>query len=209
MIRSGLFFLLLLAFFATFSPAQATPPSTEQIANFQQVDPGLYRGGRPSAADLAYLAGLGVKTDLNLQGGDLDNYGLSTLMAWWEPGETAANIAAESTAAEAANLAFVHQPLNSLAAITPEEDQRIDQILQTMNDPNARPVFLHCEHGADRTGMLVALYRVKFQGWAPALAYQEWMSSGHGAQLHQTFTGQLDTYFQTKVATFTASMPAL
>jgi protein tyrosine/serine phosphatase len=34
-------------------------------------------------------------------------------------------------------------------------------------------VFVHCQHGADRTGMMVAAYRVMEMGWTPEEAAAE------------------------------------
>ena len=42
------------------------------------------------------------------------------------------------------------------------------------------PVFIHCIHGKDRTGFLVALFRVMIQGWEPEKALQEALSFGFG-----------------------------
>ncbi|HUV86117.1 MAG TPA: hypothetical protein VMX79_03305, partial [bacterium] len=39
--------------------------------------------------------------------------------------------------------------------------------------PARRPVFVHCHAGVDRTGFVVAAYRVKVEGWTPEKAYEE------------------------------------
>ena len=35
------------------------------------------------------------------------------------------------------------------------------------------PTLLHCEHGADRTGLVTALYRIVYQGWSKDAALDE------------------------------------
>ena len=35
------------------------------------------------------------------------------------------------------------------------------------------PVFVHCKHGADRTGVIVACYRMRQDGWSTARAMDE------------------------------------
>lgn len=46
------------------------------------------------------------------------------------------------------------------------------------------PVLIHCEGGADRTGVMVALYRMAFQGWDVKLAEQDMAGRGHISPLH-------------------------
>lgn len=42
------------------------------------------------------------------------------------------------------------------------------------------PVLLHCQHGADRTGLVTAMYRVVYQGWDKEKALTELQSGGYG-----------------------------
>jgi Tyrosine phosphatase family len=42
------------------------------------------------------------------------------------------------------------------------------------------PVLVHCEHGADRTGLITALYRVLYEGWCKEAAIAEMMNGGFG-----------------------------
>ena len=46
------------------------------------------------------------------------------------------------------------------------------------------PVLLHCEGGSDRTGVMVALYRMAFQGWDLALAKEDMMGHFHLPSQH-------------------------
>jgi protein tyrosine/serine phosphatase len=58
---------------------------------------------------------------------------------------------------------------------------------------------VHCEHGHDRTGMIVALYRVCFDGWGPETAYQEMINMGHNPDDH--VTQGTDVFFWQSTAT--------
>ena len=46
------------------------------------------------------------------------------------------------------------------------------------------PVLIHCDGGADRTGVMVALYRVAFEGWSVDEAEREMIRRFHLPQFH-------------------------
>ncbi len=41
-------------------------------------------------------------------------------------------------------------------------------------------MLVHCYHGADRTGLVVAMYRVIYQGWSLDAARSEMIDGGYG-----------------------------
>lgn len=43
--------------------------------------------------------------------------------------------------------------------------------------------FVHCEHGEDRTGLIVGVYRVRKEQWDKELAYQEMLQNGFHPEL--------------------------
>jgi protein tyrosine/serine phosphatase len=47
-----------------------------------------------------------------------------------------------------------------------------------MTDPEAQPVFVHCMHGEDRTGIVLAVYRMDVDGWSNAEAEAEMQAFG-------------------------------
>jgi protein tyrosine/serine phosphatase len=188
----GLAFALTVAFAPNAVPADITIP------HFSKVNDSLYRGGRPKPAGLSYLQSLNVRTVINLQGGDLNNPRYRAFMKWWEPGELANAIAVERDLSESLGLAFFSKPLNAIDPVSSEDDARIDAILAIMGNPAAQPVFVHCEHGIDRTGLIIALYEVKYLGVSPDDAYDEWRASGHKG-IGTFFTGNLDAYYWRKL----------
>jgi rhodanese-related sulfurtransferase len=191
--------IIALAFLATSLTTNAF--AKDLIINFSKVNDGLYRGARLTSYEaLEYLKSLNVKSVVNLQGGDLDS-DIGIVIPWAEPGEKPEVIAEEKAGVLSMGMSFLHSPLNSLEAITKDEDKEIDETLEFMHDKKNQPVFIHCEHGADRTGLLVALYRVKYEHVNIEAAHNEWIQNGHN-KVHQFFTGDLDTYYYAKVKSF-------
>ena len=173
-------------------------PADATIPHFSKVNNSHYRGGRPKPADLSYLQRLNVRTVINLQGGDLSNPRYRGFIKWWEPGELADAIAAEMNLSKSLGLLFFSKTLDAIDPVSDEDDVRIDEILAIMGNPAAQPVFVHCEHGIDRTGLIVALYEVKYLGMSPHDAYNEWRASGHKG-IGTLFTGHLDEYYWRKL----------
>lgn len=170
------------------------------IDNFSVVSPEVYRGGRP-VTELAFqeLQALGIKTVINLQGGDIGNSTFGWIAGLLEPGEAPSWIAYEKKEIEARGIKFVNVPINSLAAIDPAQGYGLGRAIALMMDAKNQPVYVHCEHGIDRTGLLIALYRVYVESWKSQDAYDEMVDMGHGA-FRQLFTGDMSRFFWAAVA---------
>ena len=121
------------------------------IKNFDQVDAHVYRGGQPSSDGFQYLAKLGVKTIIDLR----------------EPGDRSK---AEERTVTSTGMQYVNVPMTGL---TPPTDAEITKILGMLEDSNAGPVFVHCMHGADRTGAVIAAYHIDHDKWDNARALQD------------------------------------
>jgi len=166
-------------------PSHAAPADTT-IPHFSKVSDSLYRGGRPKPADLSYLQSLNVRAVINLQGGDLNNPRYREFMKWWEPGELAGAIAAEMNLSESLGLLFFSEPLDAIDPVSDEDDARIDEILAIMRNPAAQPVFVHCEHGVDRTGLIIALYEVRYMGMSRTTRITSGAPRGTKASAHSS-----------------------
>jgi tyrosine-protein phosphatase SIW14 len=153
----------------------ATP---DEPANFYLVKTGIYRGGHPDAGGLVYLKNLGVTTIIDLEIGDLIE-------------ATPEEIDAEIKGATALGLNDIREPMSAFElALSSSFDDRINQILAILADPSQKPVYVHCAHGQDRTGLVIGLERVFNEGWTPAAAWNEMLERG----FHVGFLG-LSTYF--------------
>lgn len=119
-----------------------------------EVTPNLLRGSQPNARGVAWLKQRGVKTVINLR----RFHGTS-----------------EQARVEAAGMRYVHIPLE---ASDPPRPEQISYFLQLVNDPAQGPLFVHCAQGVDRTGTMLAIYRMEVQGWSNIEAFAEMMSFG-------------------------------
>jgi protein tyrosine/serine phosphatase len=126
------------------------------VPNFHKVNPQIFRGAQPSAAGFQQLAKLGIKTVIDLR----------------EPGSRSLE---EKKIVEAGGMRYVSVPMQGFH--TPSADQII-KVLTIFNDSSAGPVFVHCRRGADRTGTVVACYRISHDRWENRRALEEARSLG-------------------------------
>lgn len=131
----------------------AQPLEMAGVPNLHKVSDQLYRSAQPTAAGLRNLKNLGLKTIINLR---------SFNSARDEIGDT--------------GLAYEHIYMK---AWHPEEKD-IVRFLQIVTNPQRTPVLVHCQHGADRTGTMVAIYRIVVQGWPREEALREMRNGGFG-----------------------------
>jgi protein tyrosine/serine phosphatase len=124
---------------------------------FYRVDQGIYRSARPLLEDLSTLkVSFRFESILNLE----DNE--------------------KAVEEEVHNIEhhwpfhFIHAPLSGV--YLPHRgtlDNILDSILVT-----PKPLLIHCQHGVDRTGIVVAYYRMKIQGWNLEDAWKEARDKG-------------------------------
>jgi protein tyrosine phosphatase (PTP) superfamily phosphohydrolase (DUF442 family) len=162
---------LLLAVPALASPIPPVPRPSEWatrvdgtcVPNLYRIEDGLYRAAQPTAKGFQELAALGVKCVLNVSGPGDDAY------------------------VEKGSLKLFHVPMSAFGL----RDDRVLQALKIMADPQNRPLLIHCQQGADRTGAMVALYRVVVQGWTAEKAVEEMTRGGYH---HSGLWKDLETY---------------
>lgn len=134
---------------AFFSP---TPPDTARLdgfplRRFDRVDAVVYRSAQPSAEQLRELQ---------------RRYGIRTVLKLNSGGEPVPE-----------GVTLIHHPLSVLKEPTP---QQLQEILDTI-DHSEKPLLVHCTHGEDRTGLVIALYRLR-HGTATDTAYADMMRHG-------------------------------
>lgn len=133
------------------SASWAEPVEHPGLPNLHRVSEDLYRGAQPTALGIRQLEALGVRTIVNLRTSDTDDH-----------------LLAES------GLAYERVPMTAWQA----RDRDVVQFLRIVTDESRQPVFVHCRRGADRTGLMVAVYRIAVQGWEKEQAIAEMTQGG-------------------------------
>ena len=128
------------------------------LPNFHKVNDGLYRGGQPKEDGFAQLQKMGIKTVIDLRSDSEDSL-------------------KEQRLVEKAGMRFINLPLGNWSRPDP---QQIDRILAKIDDPKNQPVFVHCRRGSDRTGTVIAIYRMTHDGWNTNRARDEAETFGLG-----------------------------
>lgn len=151
--RLGLLAGLLLASQAVFSFDAAEPVSAEGLSNLYQVSPTLYRSAMPEEPGFESLARLNIASVLSLR---------------WDP-----DPALEPPQSGPRRL---HIPIRTWNL----DEEHVVAFLKLASDPANQPMLVHCKHGADRTGTMVAVYRIVVQGWSKEDALAEMKSERYG-----------------------------
>jgi protein tyrosine/serine phosphatase len=121
------------------------------VPNFGRVTDNLYRGGQPSLDGFNTLRAMGVGMVVNFRE---------------ESGETAT----EKREVESLGIKYVGIPWS---AIHSHPTAQVVQFLDLVRaNPNTR-IFVHCHRGADRTGLMIAAYRISVEHETAAQAVAE------------------------------------
>ena len=126
------------------------------VPNAGKISEVLLRGAQPSAQGLAELKKLGVTTIVDLRG----NRG---------------PVARERALAESLGMRFVDIPVNGWS---PPANAQVAEFLKLIQQGGTQKFFVHCYYGSDRTGVMVAAYRMAQQNWTADQAVEEMYSFG-------------------------------
>ena len=129
----------------------AQPRIVAGITNCYQVTSNLYRGAQPTAEGFKQLEAMGIKTVVSLRSFHSDEKKIA--------------------GTNLKSIRFEVKPWHG-------ETEDVVDFLKVMADTNNLPVFVHCQRGADRTGMMCAMYRIVFCGWSKEQAIDEMRHGG-------------------------------
>lgn len=123
--------------------------------NFYQVNSWLFRSEQPSDLLLPYLQQQKIEIVINLRTRNED-----------------------LTLLKHQHIQLIHIPINTWN-IQRQQIVKVMQILQKAQAAHQR-VLIHCYHGSDRTGTMIAMSRILLEGWTTKEALQEMKHGGYG-----------------------------
>ncbi|MBF0100438.1 MAG: dual specificity protein phosphatase family protein [Desulfobacterales bacterium] len=137
------------------------------VENLYRVDEGLYRSAQPDTDGFLELKKFGITQVLNLRDFFDD---------------------ADETKGMGLKLYSVEMNAWNI------RDQDVIAALKIISDKQNRPLLVHCKHGADRTGTIIAMYRIVIQGWTKKEALNELIDGGFG---YHTIWKNIPEYIKT------------
>lgn len=126
------------------------------LQHVAQLAPQILRGAQPTDAGYQRLKLMGVKTVISFR-------------CFTDTRE----------AVEAAGLRYLRIPIYASIGSSPPTDEQLQLFFATVLDPEQWPVYMHCKHGKDRTGMMAALLRIERHGFSNAAAIAEMQEFGY------------------------------
>jgi protein tyrosine phosphatase (PTP) superfamily phosphohydrolase (DUF442 family) len=152
-----------------FTP-RGIPPA---IPNFDKVDGVVYRSGQPNLFGFEMLKTLGIKSVLNLRNDEQSD---------------------EQDIVNSLGMTYSHFPLKGGHVCSQETLQTIQILIWDL----PKPVLVHCEFGCDRTGVVIACYRLG-KGFTPWAAWAD--AKQHGASLFFGSKGAINDYYENFIKT--------
>lgn len=152
--KKQLLVLVLCMMDVSYNYAQNTPLkkiASKHFSNLYQVNDVLYRSEQPSKKGFKDLELMGVKTILNLR-----------------------RLRNNSSKAKDFQFTLVHQPIKTKAL----NEKDIINALRVI--VNSESVLVHCWYGSDRTGTIIAAYRIVVENWTKAEAIEEFQKDELG-----------------------------
>ena len=150
------------------SPSPALlPAGKSSFKNLHQVNAVLFRSDQPSKKGMKELDSLGIRTVINLR-----------------------NRVNDECEAKGTRINLIHYPINAWK-MNQHDLVRVLQLIDTCQ----KPVLIHCLHGSDRTGAVVAGYRIVFENWTTETAVSEFRKPDYG--FHEKWFGNILDMVQT------------
>lgn len=166
---------------ATLPVARAAPAqklTLPGVPNAGKINDFLYRGAQPKPEGFAELKKLGITLVVNLR-------------------DEAGEIDSERARVVALGLQYKSIPLNGRGAPT---DKDTAEFLTLLGSTSGQKVFVHCKYGADRTGVMIAAYRISSQKWS----VQDAIGEMREFRFHHLWHPAMETYVRQFPENFSA-----
>jgi protein tyrosine/serine phosphatase len=131
----------------------AEPVMLEGVPNLHRITPTLYRSEQPTELGFRNLEKLGIRTVINLRAFNSDDEKV------------------RGTSLRTARVKILTWNV---------DDAHVIEVMRMLRNPEQGPFLIHCQHGADRTGLMSAMYRILEQGWSVDDALAELQHGGYG-----------------------------
>ncbi|MFH0780425.1 MAG: protein-tyrosine phosphatase family protein [Pseudomonadota bacterium] len=136
--------------------------ANQGLPNLHRVNATLYRSAQPTKEGFEFLG-----TQPSLSNGD-------------RPIQTVVSLRAFNDDAPLVSAPSVLRLEQIRFKTWHPEDEDVVKFLRIATTPALQPVLVHCQHGSDRTGTMVAIYRIAYEGWTKAEATNEMVKGGFG-----------------------------
>jgi protein tyrosine/serine phosphatase len=131
----------------------AIPVELAGVPNLHRLTDTLYRSEQPTAEGFRNLEKLGIRTVINLRFFNDDE-----------------------DEAQGTKLQLRHVKILTWRA----GDEHVVEVMHMLRQKENGPFLIHCQHGADRTGLMSAMYRMLEQDWSAQDALDELVAGGYG-----------------------------
>ena len=131
----------------------AEPLAIDGVPNLHRISPTLYRSEQPTALGMKNLEKLGIRTVISLRAFNDDDDEV------------------KGTSLRTVRIKILTWRIG---------DNHVVEVMRMLRKPENGPFLIHCQHGADRTGLMSAMYRILEQGWSPDDALKELVDGGYG-----------------------------
>ncbi len=126
--------------------------TSSSLNNLYKINDSIYRSEQPTKKEFGYLKELEYKSILNLRSTHLDS-----------------NYVSHNT----------FQLFTVKITTTQITDENIIASLKIIKSAK-KPLLIHCKHGSDRTGLIVAMYRIIYENWSKEDAIDELINGSYG-----------------------------
>ena len=128
---------------------------SKDLPNFHVVAPGIWRGAAPTQAGIQQLKAMGVDTIVDLR-------------------IAPKTVAKEHAYVSSLGMNWVNLPMGA----DPPTKKEVSTLMAILRSAPQHKIYVHCQHGADRTGCMIGIYRETQDGWTFQQTYAEMRKYG-------------------------------